>query len=102
MMPEKPQLVAGSQAEGLPSSPQRENVGGQGLHPALHSTGGPWMEERRRSYVALLLITGAALYAAYLIYRPFLKVLFYALVLTIAFSPVHDWVLRRVRRPTLA
>jgi predicted PurR-regulated permease PerM len=78
MMPEQPKLVAGSH------------------------TSGPWMEERRRSYFALLLITGAALYAAYLIYRPFLKALFLALVLTIAFSPVHDWVLRRVRRPTLA
>jgi len=47
-------------------------------------------------------LTLGALYAAYLIYRPFLKSLFLALVLTIAFSPVHDRVRRRVRGPTLA
>ena len=60
------------------------------------------MEERERSYVALLVLTAAALYLAYIIYRPFLKALFLALVLTFAFLPVHQWVARRVRGKTAA
>jgi predicted PurR-regulated permease PerM len=60
------------------------------------------MEDRNRSYIALLVLTAAALYAAYLIYRPFLKALFLALVLTFAFLPVHQWVARRVRGKTVA
>jgi len=60
------------------------------------------MDQRKRSYVALLLLTAGSLYVAYIIYRPFLKALFLALVLTIAFLPIHQWVARRVRGNTLA
>jgi predicted PurR-regulated permease PerM len=60
------------------------------------------MDERKRSYASLLLLTAGALYMAFIIYRPFLKALFLALVLTIAFLPIHDWVARRVRGNTVA
>jgi len=60
------------------------------------------MDERKRSYASLVLLTAGALYMAFIIYRPFLKALFLALVLTIAFLPIHDWVARRVRGNTVA
>jgi predicted PurR-regulated permease PerM len=60
------------------------------------------MDERKRGYVVLLLLTAAALYIAYIIYKPFLTSLFLAMVLTIAFLPVHEWISRRVRGNTLA
>ena len=100
MSPGKPQLVGSSQPEERPSS-QTDTIGreaGSVSQPRL----GAWMEDRNRSYVALLVLTAAALYAAYLIYRPFLKALFLALVLTFAFLPVHQWMARRVRGKTLA
>jgi predicted PurR-regulated permease PerM len=60
------------------------------------------LEAEKRSYAALLVLTAAALYLAYIIYRPFLKALFLALVLTFAFLPVHQWVARRVRGKNVA
>src|SRR5215467_3113406 len=81
--PEKSRLVGGSSA-------------------GSRSVAGPWLAKYKPGYVALIILALGALYAAYLIYRPFLKSLFLALVLTIAFTPVHDWIRRRVRRPTLA
>ena len=56
--------------------------------------------QRKFSYWALLALTAAALYLAYIIYRPFLKVLFLALVLTIAFWPLDRWIAKRVRSNT--
>src|SRR5262249_57899887 len=72
-------------------------AGGDSASPAGH-----WMDERKRSYASLVLLTAGAFYMAYIVYRPFLKALFLALVLTIAFMPVHEWVTRRVRGNTVA
>lgn len=58
------------------------------------------LQERRFSYWALLVLTAGALYLAYIIYRPFLKVLFLALVLTIAFWPLDRWIAQRIRSNT--
>lgn len=84
--------------EGLPENTRfvRDTQG------SARAASGPWLDAPKRSYAALMLLTLGALYAAYLIYRPFLKALFLALVLTIAFLPVHEWVSRRVRQRTLA
>jgi len=54
------------------------------------------IQERKRSYVGLIVLTAGALYVAYIVYRPFLKSLFLALVLTIAFWPIYRWIARRV------
>jgi predicted PurR-regulated permease PerM len=94
MSPGKPELVGSQPEKPPPSSAQA------GIDPA--SRAGPWMDERKRSYASLLLLTAGALYMAYIIYRPFLKALFLALVLTIAFLPIHQWVTRRVRGNTVA
>jgi predicted PurR-regulated permease PerM len=90
----KPQLVGGSRPEEAPSSPP----------PAIDPTllAGPWLDERRRSYLALLVLTAVALAIAYIIYRPFLTSLFLAVVLSVAFLPVHEWISRRVRGNTWA
>jgi predicted PurR-regulated permease PerM len=99
MRPEKPKLVGGSQPE-RPSS--AEQAVGNAAEPALGLAPKPWMEKRKFSYVALLILTGGALYVAYIIFRPFLTSLFLALVLTIAVLPLHEWISRRVRGPTAA
>jgi predicted PurR-regulated permease PerM len=106
MSPGKPKLVGdsqpgGSQPEGLPSSAEQA-ADAKAADPALPPASGPWIERYKLSYVALFLLTAGALYVFYIIFSPYLKSLFLALVLTIAFMPVHEWVMRRVRRPTLA
>src|ERR1700730_12816753 len=69
---------------------------------ALPLTPRPSEEDRQFSFVVLVIVTGAALYVAYLVYRPFLTSLFLALVLTIAFMPLHVWIARRVRSDNAA
>jgi predicted PurR-regulated permease PerM len=100
--PGKPLLVGSSQPEDRPSSAAQTDTSGREAGSVSQPRPGPWMEERKRSYVALLVLTAAALYVAYIIYRPFLKALFLALVLTFAFLPAHQWVARRVRGKTVA
>ena len=102
MGPGKPRLVGSSQPEERPSSAAQTDTSGREAGSISQPRPGPWMEEGKRSYVALLVLTAAALYVAYIIYRPFVKALFLALVLTFAFLPVHQWVARRVRRKTVA
>jgi predicted PurR-regulated permease PerM len=112
MSPGKPKLVGGSQEGGSPeggsqeerpsSSPEQLDVGGQGANPTLRPALAPWIEQYKISYLTLLLLTAGAIYAAYVIFRPYLKALFLALVLTIAFLPVHEWVARRIRGRTMA
>lgn len=63
----------------------------------LERTPAPSLADRQFSFVVLLLLTGAAVYIAYITFRPFLTSLFLALVLTIAFLPLHAWIARRVR-----
>src|SRR5215471_13061190 len=98
----KLQVVGGSRAEQPQASPDQPEGSARGSAPVSQSIPGLLMDQRKRSYVALLLLTAGSLYVAYIIYRPFLKALFLALVLTIAFLPIHQWVARRVRGNTLA
>ena len=69
---------------------------------ALPLTSRPSLEDRQFCFVVLVILAAAALYIAYLVYRPFLTSLFLALVLTIAFKPLHAWIARRVRSPSAA
>jgi predicted PurR-regulated permease PerM len=101
MAPGKPKLVGGS-PEGLPSSSEQAGVDGQSTDSVLGPAPAPWIEQYKLSYLTLLLLTAGAIYAAYIIFRPYLKALFLAMVLTIAFLPVHEWVARRVRGRTLS
>jgi len=56
-----------------------------------------WMEDKQLSILVLLVLTAGALYLTYRIFRPFLSVLFVALVLAIGLAPVHRWIRRHIR-----
>ncbi len=101
MSPGKPQLVGNSQPEERPLSGAQTDSSGREAESASQLRPGLWVEEQKRSYVSLLVLTTAALYLAYIVYRPFLKALFLALVLTVAFLPVHEWVARHIRGKTV-
>src|SRR5215469_17795874 len=99
MTPEKPKLVGHEQREEQSSSAERAASDSQAVL-AWHPTTERQLQERKLSYAVLMLVTAAAVCAAYVIYRPFLKALFLALVLTIAFWPLHEWIGRRVQGAT--
>jgi predicted PurR-regulated permease PerM len=100
MDPGKPKLVGGSRPEEQPSSPEQTTASVSAVAPGLRLTTELQVHDRKVSYWTLMVLTAGALYLAYIIYRPFLKALFLALVLTIAFWPVDRWIGRRVRSGT--
>lgn len=51
---------------------------------------------------ALFLLTLLLLYACYLIARPFLAALTFAIALAVAAFPLHRWISRRIKKPSLA
>jgi predicted PurR-regulated permease PerM len=53
-------------------------------------------------WLLLAVITGLALYLTWQMMSPFIDVLIWSVVLVIVFYPVHEALLRRVRRPGLA
>jgi predicted PurR-regulated permease PerM len=61
----------------------------------------PWSHERVLSFT-LLGLTGLALYLCYLLARPFLSAIAWALALSVTALPLHLWIERRVRQPSLA
>lgn len=73
-----------------------------GLNPGDRVTPMPQPSDQKFSFVVLLLLTCGALYAGFIVFRPFLKSLFLALVLMIAFLPVHTWIAKRVRGANMA
>lgn len=60
-----------------------------------------WIRPATR-WLALLVVTGLVGYLCWLILAPFADVLMWALVLAVAFNPVHRRIARRLRRPSLA
>jgi len=97
----KPQLVGSSQPEER-SEGSAQPASAIESGTVAQSRPGLIVDQRKRSYVALVVLTTGALCVAYIVYRPFLKALFLALVLTIAFMPVHQRVARHVRGNTTA
>jgi predicted PurR-regulated permease PerM len=98
----KPRLVDDPVPQ-APSPSVQQNAGNEaGLDAVFQLTPESSIADRQFSFVVLLLLTSAAVYVAYLIFRPFLTSLFLALVLTIAFLPMHAWITRRVRSANAA
>jgi predicted PurR-regulated permease PerM len=98
MNPSKPKLVDKSTAaEGQPSSVE------QGADPlATPVQLSEWMADPQLSIFVLLSLTIGAGYLTYRIFRPFLIALFIALIMAIAFFPIHKWIVRRVRYRSVA
>jgi predicted PurR-regulated permease PerM len=91
MSPGKPESMGHGESSPEPIVVREINAGS-----AVRVTPESQIQERKRSYVALMVLTAGALYVAYIVYRPFLKSLFLALVLTIAFWPIYRWIAKRV------
>lgn len=60
------------------------------------------MNARLVTWSVLAVCSLALLYGCYLVLRSFFSELFLALVLTIVFYPVYEWLLRKTGRPTLS
>ena len=59
-------------------------------------------EVRKARWIAVLVATGIALYLCWLMLRPFLSVLLWAVVLVIVFYPIHQRISRRISRRGLS
>src|SRR5579871_1328758 len=93
-----PKLAEESDHEEAASSPALASVTAASANPRIANQAP--IPGRKISYWTLLVLTAGALYLAFIIYRPFLKVLFLALVLTIAFWPIDRWISKRIRNNT--
>lgn len=62
------------------------------------------VEDRREKVRWLILLSGVALafYLCWLLLQPFVKILLWGLVLTSAFAPVHQKILKQVKQPDVA
>ena len=61
-----------------------------------------WSDDRQLSLFVLLALTAIAGFLTYIIFRPFLTALVVAIVMAIAFTPPHKWIVRKVRNTDLA
>jgi predicted PurR-regulated permease PerM len=61
-----------------------------------------WLTRERLLVLTLLAATAVAFYLCYLITRPFLSALAWALALAIIAHPLQDWIAQRLRHPNLA
>lgn len=96
MNPWKPKLVDPSKTKDRPPSAE-QSVESDTAQDAAAQPESAWIDDRQLSFAVLLILTAGALYAAYIIFSPFLTAIFLAFVLAIAFSPLHDWIGRRIR-----
>ncbi|MDX2034976.1 MAG: AI-2E family transporter [Blastocatellia bacterium] len=58
--------------------------------------------KRRAKIVFLIALSALTIWLSYLIARPFLQPVFYALILAIVFHPLHAWIHRWIRNASLA
>jgi predicted PurR-regulated permease PerM len=72
------------------------------LIDAPHSPDEGWLTRERALALVLVIATGIACFLCYLLARPFLPTLAWALALAVIARPVHDWIAARVRHPGLA
>jgi len=85
---EKTRLVSPAQPNESPPSRGQGTIGGSPL--------AAWLNDRQLAFIVLLVLTATSFYLTYVIFRPFLVSIFLSFVLSIAFAPLHDRVLRHV------
>lgn len=61
-----------------------------------------WMEDQQLSFYVLVCLTAGVIYLTYLIFRPFLTALFFALIIAIVCYPLYKWLLRPLRSSYVA
>jgi predicted PurR-regulated permease PerM len=61
-----------------------------------------WLTRERLLVITLMAATAVAFYLCYLIARPFLSALAWAVALAVIAHPLHDWIARRLHSPNLA
>jgi predicted PurR-regulated permease PerM len=61
-----------------------------------------WLTRERLLVLTLMAATAVTFYLCYLIARPFLSALAWALALAVIAHPLHDWIARRLHYPNLA
>jgi predicted PurR-regulated permease PerM len=61
-----------------------------------------WLTRERLLVLTLIAATAVAFYLCYLIARPFLSALAWAVALAVIAHPLHDWIARRLHYPNLA
>src|SRR5262245_18195612 len=61
-----------------------------------------WWSRERTLVLALFIATALAFYLCYVLARPFLPALAWALTLAVVAHPLRDWIARRIFRPNLA
>jgi predicted PurR-regulated permease PerM len=99
----KPKLVGGSKTEVRLASPQQDTANTAAPYSSAPAAPVRWMDDRQRlAYTVLLILIAGAFYAAYIIFSPFLKAIFLAFVLAIAFAPLHRWMTRQIRNANTA
>jgi predicted PurR-regulated permease PerM len=66
-----------------------------------HEAEAGWLTRERLLVLTLMAATAVAFYLCYLIARPFLSALAWALALAVIAHPFHDWIVQRLRYPNL-
>jgi predicted PurR-regulated permease PerM len=76
------------------------NFSNQQNSPAADGKG--WLSRERAVALVLVAATAIAFYICYLIALPFIPSIVWATALAVIAYPLHDWILRRIKRPSIA
>jgi predicted PurR-regulated permease PerM len=76
-----------------------DNLSGKTLSPEIDRG---WLSRERGLTLVLLVATALAVYLCYLLARPFLPALAWALALAVVAHPLHNWLERRLRWANVA
>lgn len=68
----------------------------------MRQTDAGWLTRERALALVLLAATALAVYVCYLLARPFLPALAWALALAVVAHPIYEWLHKRLGRPSLA
>lgn len=72
------------------------------VNESQQKTKGAWWSRERALALVLAVLTALAFYVCYLLTRPFLPALAWALALAVVAHPLHEWLARKMNRPNLA
>lgn len=94
--------LARASPERLSSVEPRMAKSDKEIDPLAAPTPTAWIDDRQLSLFVLMSLTAGTVYLTYIIFRPFLTALFVALIMAVAFSPLHKSVARRIHSNDVA